>query len=79
MFKTRVVHADVDECQSLRQVRMHTMNVFSIFFKIKVCCMLLFESLCLGDLNKNTQYTIFNIRKKITPNYLKSVVMVFFP
>ena len=44
--------------------------------------MLLFESLCLGDSNKYTQYTIFNIRKEITPNYLKSVVMVvmvFFP
>ena len=31
-----------------------------------------------GDSNEYTQYTIFNIKKKITLNYPKSAVMVFF-
>ena len=31
-----------------------------------------------GDCNKYTQYTFFNIKKKITLNYLKSVAMGFF-
>ena len=30
-----------------------------------------------GDSNKNTQYTIFNIKKKITLNYPDSAVMGF--
>ena len=31
-----------------------------------------------GDSNGTTQYTIFNIKKKITLNYLKSAAMGFF-
>ena len=31
------------------------------------------------DFYKYTQYTIFNIRRKIDLNYLKSAVMGFFP
>ena len=31
-----------------------------------------------GDSNKYTQYTIFNIKKKITLNYSKSAAMGFF-
>ena len=31
-----------------------------------------------GDSNENTQYTIFNIKKKITLNYPKSAAMEFF-
>ena len=31
-----------------------------------------------GDSNECTQYTIFNIKKKITLNYLKSAAMGFF-
>ena len=31
-----------------------------------------------GDSNEYTQYTIFNIKKKITLNYPKSAVMGFF-
>ena len=36
------------------------------------------ESLHEGDSNECTQYTIFNIEKKITLNYSKSAVMGFF-
>ena len=32
-----------------------------------------------GDSNENTQYTIFNVNKKNTLNYPKSVAMGFFP
>ena len=31
-----------------------------------------------GDSNEYTQYTIFNIKKKITLNYLKSAAMGLF-
>ena len=32
-----------------------------------------------GDSNEYTQYTIFNIKKKIAHNYSKSAAMGFFP
>ena len=32
-----------------------------------------------GDSNEYTQYTIFNIKKKIARNYSKSAAMGFFP
>ena len=32
-----------------------------------------------GDSNEYTQYTIFNIKNKITLNYSKSAAMGFFP
>ena len=32
-----------------------------------------------GDFNEYTQYTIFNIKKKVTLNYPKSAAMGFFP
>ena len=32
-----------------------------------------------GDSNEYTQYTIFNIKRKIDLNYLKSADMGFFP
>ena len=31
-----------------------------------------------GDFNENTQYIIFNMKKKITPNYPKSAAMRIF-
>ena len=31
-----------------------------------------------GDSNENTQYTIFDIKKKITLNYPESAAMEFF-
>ena len=36
------------------------------------------ESAHLGDSNEYTQYTVFNIKKKITLNYPKSAAKGFF-
>ena len=41
---------------------------FLIFFNVKVCCLLCRR----GDSNEYTQYTTFNIKKKIILNYPKS-------
>ena len=54
-------------------------NIFSIFFNMKVCCVFSLELPHLGDSNEYTQYTIFNIKQKITLNYSKSAAMGFFP
>ena len=54
------------------------MYIFSIFFKVKVCCVSS-ESPHRGDSNENTQCTIFNTKRKIIRNYPKSVAMGFFP
>ena len=53
------------------------MDTFSIFFNLKVCCVFSLESPHRGDSNGYTQYTIFNIKKKITLNYPKSGAMGF--
>ena len=53
------------------------MDIFSPFFNKKVCCVFSLESPHPGDSNENTQYTIFNIEKKITPCYPKSADMLF--
>ena len=53
------------------------MDIFSIFFNIKVCSVFSLESPHRGDSNGYTQYTIFNIKKKITLNYPKSAAMGF--
>ena len=37
------------------------------------------ESPHIGNSNEYTQYTMFNIKKKISLNYPKSAVMRFFP
>ena len=42
-------------------------HVFSIFFTIKVCCVLLLGSPQRGDSDEYTQYTIFTIKKEIHP------------
>ena len=55
------------------------MYISLIFFNMKVCCVFSLESPRRGDSNKYTQYTIFNMKKKITPNYPKSAAMGFFP
>ena len=55
------------------------MDIFSILFNMKVRCMFSLESPHRGDSNKYIQYTIFNIKKKITLNYLKSAAMGFVP
>ena len=46
-------------------------GILSIFFNLKVCCVLSFELLRRGDSNEYTQYTIFKIKKTITLNYPK--------
>ena len=46
---------------------------------MKVYCVFSLESPHWGDSNENTQYTIFNIKKKITLNYPKSAAVGFFP
>ena len=40
------------------------MDIFSIFFNMKVCCVFPLESPHRGDSNEYTQYTIFNIVRK---------------
>ena len=41
------------------------MDIFPIFFDMKVCCVFSLESPHRGDSNEYTQYTIFNIKKKL--------------
>ena len=53
------------------------MGIFSIFFNMKVCCVFSLESPHRGDSNVYTQYTIFNIKKKLALNFPKSAAMVF--
>ena len=53
------------------------MDIFSIFFNMKVFCVFSLESPHRGDSNEYTQYTIFNVENKITLNYLKSAAMRF--
>ena len=43
------------------------MDIFSIFFNMKVCCVFSLESPHRGDPNEHKQYTIFNIKKEIHP------------
>ena len=43
------------------------MDIFSIFFNMKVCCMFSSESPHRGDSNEYTQCTIFNIKKENRP------------
>ena len=54
-------------------------DIFSIFFNMKVCCVFSLESPHRGDSNEYTQYTSFNLLKKITLNHRKSASMGFFP
>ena len=55
------------------------MDIFSIFFYMKVYCVFSLESPHRGDSNEYTQYTIFNIKMKIILNYPKSAAINFFP
>ena len=57
------------------------MDIFLIFFIMKVCFVFSLESPHHGYSNEYTQYTstVFNIKKKITLNYSKSATMGFFP
>ena len=62
----------------MRQVRRNNQVLFDFFYNMKVCCVFSIESPHIGDSNENTQYTIFNIKKKITINYPESAAMEFF-
>ena len=73
MFEKGVARAN--ECDSLPQVRGTNWVIFSIFFNMKVCCVFSLESPHRGDSNENTQYTIFNIEKKISLIYPESAAM----
>ena len=64
--------------KSKRQVRRHNRDIFSIFFNMKVYCVFSLESPHRGDSNEYTQYTIYNIKKKITLNLTKSAATGFF-
>ena len=52
---------------------------FFIFFNMKVFGVFSLESPHRGDSNEYTQYTIFNMNKKIILNYPRSAAMGFFP
>ena len=54
------------------------MDIFSIFFNMKVCCVFSLESPRRGDSNEYTHYTIFNISKEITLNYPSFAAMIIF-
>ena len=49
------------------------MDIFSIFFKIKVCCVFALQSPYEGDSNEYTQYTIFYMKKRETPYIIPSL------
>ena len=53
------------------------MDIFSIFFNIKVYCVFSLESPHRGDSNEYAHYTVFNMNKKNTLNYPKSAAMGF--
>ena len=53
------------------------MDIFSILFNMKVCCVFSLESPHRGDSNEYTQNTIFNIKKKNTLDYPISAAMDF--
>ena len=57
----------------------YNINIFSIFFNMKVCCVFSLESPQRGDSNEYTQQIIFKIIKKISQNYPESAAMGFFP
>ena len=57
----------------------HNSDISSIFFEMKVYCVFSLESPLRGDFYEYTQYTIFNIEKKITLNHPESAAVEFFP
>ena len=55
------------------------MDIFSIFLNMNVCSVFSLESPHRGDSYEYTQYTICNLKKKITLNYPKSAAMGLSP
>ena len=56
---------------------MKNRDIFFIFFNMAVCCVFSLESPHRGNSNEYTQYTILNIKKKITLNFPKSAAVGF--
>ena len=61
----------------ISQIRRNNRDIFLIFFNMKVFCVFSLESPHRGDSNEYAQYTIFNIKRKITLNNPKFAAMVF--
>ena len=55
------------------------MDIFLIFFNMKVFSVFSLESHRSGDSNDYTQYTSFNMNKKTTLNYPESAAKECFP
>ena len=58
---------------------MLNMGIFSIFYKMKVCCAFSLESPHRGDSNAYTQHTMTNIKRKlpkISQNTIISAAMI---
>ena len=56
------------------------MDIFSFFFKMKVCCVFSLESPHGGNSNEYTQHTMINIKRKspeIFQNTIMSAAMIF--
>ena len=62
----------------IAQLRRHNRDIHLIFLYMKVFCVFSLESPHRGDSNEYIQYTIFNMKMKITLNYSKSAAMGFF-
>ena len=54
------------------------MDIFLIFFNMKVCCVFTLEPPHRGNSNEYTQYSLFNMNMKNTLAYPKSAAMGFF-
>ena len=54
------------------------MDMLSIVFNMKVCCVFSLEPPYQGGSNEYTQYAIFNIKKNITLYHHKITAMDFF-
>ena len=57
------------------------MGIFSIVFKMKVCCVFPLESPHRGDSKEYTQRTLINIKRKspeISQNTIMTTAMIFF-
>ena len=54
------------------------MDIFSVFFNMKICCVFSLDSPHRGDFNEYTQHIIFYIKRKIILKYPESVAFAFF-
>ena len=56
----------------IREVKKHNIVIFSIFFKIKLCCVYSLELSHQGDSYKYTEHTVLrkNKRSRIIPNII---------